>query len=127
MPKSDLRKSQWDELFKLVKTAGFTPLTEIARQDVPGEVLGFIGNSVPALVHKPTKFYFAIAELPETDRLWRGRPHGPFGVAYEPGEQRPQGGRQYLTWEEVARACEEWLERVREDSGPDLWDLAAQD
>ena len=121
-----VRKSQWDELFRLVKQAGFTPVTEIARQEVPGELLGFDGDTVPALVHKPTQFYFAIGELPPLRNVY-GQSHGPFGVAFEPGDQTQQGGQQYLMWNEVVRACGDWLVRVKEDSGPDLWELAAQE
>jgi hypothetical protein len=123
-----LRKAHWDRLFKLVQRAGFTPLVDIVRADVPGDMLGFPGNDRPALIHRPTKFYFAISELPEpSDRLWRGRPHGPFGVAFAPGDETPDGVRQYLNFDQVAAECEQWLERVHEDSGPDLWELAAQD
>ena len=103
MPKAELRKTQWDLLFRVVTQAGFAPLTEIVRQDVPGEALGFVGNDVPALVHRPTNFYFAIAELPPLRNVF-AQPRGPFGIAFEPGEQTPQGSDQYLAWDEVVRA-----------------------
>jgi hypothetical protein len=126
MAKADLRKKQWDLLFRVVEHAGFAPLTEVVRQDVSGDLLGYDGNSIPALVHKPTKFYFAIAELPPQRNPYSGG-NGPFGVAYQPGEQTPTDAEQYLSWDEVVRACMSWLSRVREDSGPDLWELAAQE
>lgn len=126
MAKADLRKKQWDLLFRVVEHAGFAPLTEIVRQDVSGEVLGYVGDSIPALVHKPTKFYFAIAELPPQRNPYSGG-NGPFGVAYQPGEQTPTDAEQYLSWDEVVRACMMWLGRVREDGGPDLWELAAKE
>src|SRR2546430_15534617 len=86
-----------DALFKAVKAAGFTPLVDIVRTDVPGEILGYLSGDVPALFHKPTNFYFAIAELPEpSDRLWRGRPHGPFGIAFSPASETREGILQYL-------------------------------
>lgn len=123
-----MRISQWNQLFAAVTAEGFSPQVDIIREEIPGEVLGYLERYVPALVHTSTRFFFAITELPPPPYgEIGGRPYGPFGIAYSPGRQTPRENQQWVSWDALLTACLGWLRRVREDSGPDLWEVAADD
>jgi len=119
-----LRPKQRNELFKVIEEMDFDPV-EFEWRNADGEWAGYDHfYTTPALVHKPTGKVFALALLPE-GRPWVGV-HGPWAVLSTPGEDGPRSVREYVSWADVLKEARQWLHRIREDSGPDLWALAAE-
>ena|SRR2546429_499761 len=120
---TELRPKKRNDLFLVVKEMGFDPV-EFEWREVNGEWAGFTKFSiVPALVHKPTSKVFSLARLP-SDGFVNQR--GPWAIYSAPGEEGPSAVSEYNSWDTVLDEARQWLRRVREDSGPDLWALAAE-
>lgn len=124
----DLRPSQWNALFKVVESEGFEPNSDVIRAAVEGDALGFEGSALPGLVHVSTRYSMAIGHFPpEILREMGGRARGPFGVSFTPGWDSTLDRKMRVSWEDVVAETRFWLRRVREDMGPSLWDLPAEE
>src|SRR5437867_9492797 len=121
---TDLRPKQRNDLFMVVEEIGFDP-TEFEWRRADAEWAGFDKfQTVPALVHKPTSKVFLLALMPGgAPNHMRG---GPWGVYSTPGEDGPHEQKEYISWDTVREEARQWLYRIREDSGPDLWALAVE-
>ncbi|SRR6266550_3311326 len=122
---TDLRPKQRSDLFVVVKETGFDP-GEFEWRVVTGEWAGFDKfQTVPALLHKPTSKVFSLALIPGDTAGYVNR-HGSWAVYSTPGEDGPHEQREYISWDTVLEEARQWLRRIREDSGPDLWAQAAE-
>jgi hypothetical protein len=108
-PEHILLTSQTDEVYGIVRSAGFDP-NEFTWGKKYGEVYGAM---VPVLIHKPTSFDFVFDFDPKYDL---------HAAEWSPGEETPRDKSVNLQWPLVLQCVSIWLENVeRERSTPDLW------
>jgi len=119
LDRDELLPSQLAALGRILRKSGLSA-TDFEWRDSDHDFAGYV--PVPALVHKPTDSFFAIATDFEASGFDSIRKSGR-RVCLSPGKEEGEEVHRRVDWRDVEARFQEWLTYLRRElAAPDFWE-----